>query len=413
MRASVRTSLVPFALLTCVGLVGCSGSSKKPKDPHQAQRDAAEARRKELYDAKPVRPYETRERLAYKAADRCGQGPFRIETDALRARYGEQIVVYACGEHEISGNYRLTVARKGQKADSSESAFGFGRDNEACKGDRASVVQVAPGGGAGGSSTKGGGGPARGAGRPAAPPAKLTAASLERVTVVPESCRSRSSILDSTYYGTADWVPLDAHLTLELWSDEPNDLEGLAFVIEKRAVVSDMTPERWQAYLDADRAWYDRYRAYLDGEVASGRTTLLDMKVKTPPPPAPRTEVRPPRPSKNARWIPGYWHYADASFHWIVGLWDVPEEDVAKELTVQAPKPPPAAPPAAERPPEPRPTQAAVWAPGQWQWDGRVYVWVPGAWRIPPSGQHAWRPAGWSIRGRGAIFVPGGWRVRR
>ena len=38
-------------------------------------------------------------------------------------------------------------------------------------------------------------------------------------------------------------------------------------------------------------------------------------------------EVQPPNPSVNARWIPGYWHYADRKFHWIVGLWQVPDED--------------------------------------------------------------------------------------
>src|SRR4051812_1800050 len=107
MPAIVRTW--PAILL----LLGCSsGPSKHPKDPQHAEREAAQARRKELDASKPKRPYETRERIAYRPGDRCGQGPYRLETDSLRARYAEQIVVYACGPHEISGNYRLTVARK-------------------------------------------------------------------------------------------------------------------------------------------------------------------------------------------------------------------------------------------------------------------------------------------------------------
>ena len=405
-RAKRAVMQIRLALLL---LLGCShGASKAPKDPHQAEREAAEAQRKELEAARPKRPFETRERLAYRASDRCGQGPYRIETDSLRARYGEQIVVYACGPHEISGSYRLSVARKGRAAESSDHAFGFGRGNEACKASRATVARAGAGTGAGAGAP---GGAGSGGGAAAAPPAAMKPTTLERVASVPEQCQIRSSVLDSTYEMVGDGIALDAHLVVDLWSEEPNDLEGLVFVIEKQAVVADMTVERWKAFLDADRAWHDRYLAFLNGEVASGRTKLIDMTVKTPPPPPARAEVRPPRPSRNARWIPGYWHYDAASFHWIAGLWQVPDEDIAQDLTVHAPTPPPAPPPV-EQPQEPRPAATAVWTPGQWQWDGRAYVWIAGAWRIPPSGQHAWQPAGWSVRGGGAIYVPGGWRVR-
>jgi len=408
MAALVRITAALLLLLAC----SCS-SSKKPRDPGQAEREAATARGKALDDAKPKKPYETRERVAYRPGDRCGQGPYRIETDSLRAHYGEQIVVYACGAHEISGNYRLTVERKGRDETPSERAFGFRRDNEACKGDRAAVVQSGTGTGTGAGAGAGAGSARKGsAGGAVAPPAKVKPTALGRVAGVPEQCKARSWIIDSTYEAYGDDVALDGHLVLDLWSDEPNDLEDLVFVIEKKAVVADMTVERWRKFQDAERAWFDRYRAYLDGEVAAGRTTLIDMKVKSPPPPPPRAEKQPPRPSRNARWLPGYWHYEGASFHWIAGLWQVPEEDVAKNLTVQAPKPPPAAPPVVEKPREPRPTATAVWAPGQWQWDGRAYVWVDGAWRIPPSGQHTWKPSGWSITAGGATFVPGGWQVR-
>ena len=405
MPALVRISLALLLLLGC-----SSASSRHTKDPHHAEREAAEGRRKELEAAKPKRPFETRERIAYRASDRCGQGPYRIETDSLRARYGEQIVVYACGPHEISGNYRLTVERKGRTADASDRSFGFGRNNEACKADRASVARVAPGTGTGtasgaGSSKAGGGG-----GRPTAPPATMKPTTLQRVAAVPDQCQIHSWVLDSTYLTSDASIALDAHLVVDLWSDEPNDLEGLVFVIEKKAVIADMTVERWQAYRDASDAWHERYMAFLNGEVASGRTTLLDSTVKTPPPPPARVEAPPPRPSRNARWIPGYWHYDAAAFHWIAGLWQVPDEDIAQDLTVHAPKPPPPAP--VEQPQERRPTATAVWTPGQWQWDGRAYVWIAGAWRIPPSRQHTWQPAGWSIRAGGAIFAPGGWHVR-
>jgi hypothetical protein len=402
-------------------LVGCSGgASKKTRSPEEAQReaadahlDAAAARRKALHAARPKEPFETRERIAFRPGDRCGQGPYRMETDALRAKYGEQIIVYACGQHEIAGNYRLTVEYKDKRrpADSDDRAFGWGRsDNAACKANRASTVQAASGTGSGTGAGAGAPPAAGGGGAPAAPPAKLKPTPLARVAAVPEQCRFRSAVLDSSYRSYGDSVPLDAHLVIDLWSDEPNDLEGLVFVIEKKAVVADMTVERWKAYMDASRAWGERYMAFLNGEVAAGRTTLVDTTARTPPPPPARAETPPPRPSRNARWIPGYWHHAEAKFHWIAGLWQVPDEDIAKDLTVHAPKPPPAAPVVEPRPA--RPTGTAVWTSGQWQWDGRAYVWIAGSWRIPPTQQHAWKSAGWSVGARGAIFVPGGWRVR-
>jgi len=383
---------------------GCGGS-KHARNPHDAQRDQLEASR-------PKAPLEVRERTAFEpAGERCGQGPFRLETDALRAPYAEQVLVYACGAHEISGNYRLAVEGRGNRSSSTDtSAFGFDRrDNAACKSTR-----VAPAGEGTGSasSTASSGSPAGSSAASTAPATKPV--TLTRVASAPEQCAQRTQVFDITYQSTADEIALDGHLTIDIWSDEPNDLENLVFVIEKRTAFADMTVERWQAYLAADHAWHERYMAFLNDEVAAGRTTLVDTTVKSPPPPPPRAEVPPPRPSEHARWIPGYWHYDTGTFHWIAGLWDVPDADIAQDLTVHAPTPPPAEPPpTAEQPaPEPRPAVTAVWTPGQWQWDGHRYIWVTGAWRIPPSPQHTWQPARWTISTRGAIFVPGGWRVR-
>jgi hypothetical protein len=394
-----------FGVVLCL-VVGCGSSAKREAaDP---QRAAAAARAKEIEAMKPASPYEVRERKVYRPTDRCGQGPYRLETDSLRAKFGEQLVVFACGKHTISGNYRLTTTRKAQAAASSEAAFGFSRDNQACKGREVAATSGVTAG-AGGGGPAGGGRGGRG-GTTAAAPTTIKPVTLEQGTSVPEDC-VRTGVLDHTWYSTEDSVVIDAHLVIDLWSDEPNDLEGLVFVVEKRAVVADMTLERWRAYRDASDAYYKAYMANLDVEVRAGRTTLLDSKVKTPPPPPPRAEAQPPRPSRNARWIPGYWLYEEAKFHWIAGLWDVPEEDVRRELTVQAPTPPPAA-PAHDAPVEPQPTRTAVWTPGSWQWDGRAYVWIAGAWRIPPDARHTWQRPTWNVNAGKAIFVPGGWRVR-
>lgn len=396
-----------FGVVLCL-VVGCGSSAKKEAaDPQKAEREAAAARAKQIEAMKPASPYEVRERKVYRPSERCGQGPYRFESDALRARFGEQMVIFACGKHAISGNYRITTTRKARTADSSESTFGFHHDNEACK--ARELAATSGGGSSGGGGTGGGGGGARG-GATAMAPATIKPVTLEPGTTVPEGC-VRSGVLDHTWYSGEDSVAIDARFVIDVWSDEPNDLAGLVFVVERGAVVADMTLERWHAYRDASDAWFKAYMANLDVEVRAGRTTILDAKVKTPPPPPPRAEVQPPRPSRHARWIAGYWFYEDAKFHWIAGLWDVPEEDVQRELTVQAPTTPPAA-PAHDEPAEPQPTRTAVWTPGSWQWDGRAYVWIAGAWRIPPDAQHTWQRATWTVNAGKASFVPGGWRVR-
>jgi hypothetical protein len=393
-------------------LAACGGGgSKHAAAPHRdPAAEAADAERAKLQAERPAKPYETRERVAFRPTERCGQGPYRMDTYSLRAHYGEQFVVYACGKHGIGGNYRLTTERKDRKPEVDDSAYGFDdADNAACK---ASRVTMSTAGTTGGGTSSGGGSPAKAGGRAAPLTTSTQSKTLEHVLSVPEECdQVRTQLLDMTYETSVDDVALDGHLVIELWSDEPNDFDGLYFVIEKRAVVANMTVERWKDYDRAYEEWHKRYRAFVDGEVASGRSHWVDDSVKTPPPPPARAEIQPPRPSTHARWIPGYWQYAEGSFHWLAGMWDVPDEDIAKDLTVHAPTPPPAPPVAVEHPQEARPTVTAVWTPGQWQWDGRAYIWIAGAWRIPPTQQHEWKPATWSVSTRGAIFVPGGWRI--
>jgi hypothetical protein len=399
--------VMKLGVVLCL-VVGCGSSAKKePADPQQAERAAAAARAEKIEAMKPASPYEVRERQVYRPTERCGQGPYRLEGDALRAKFGERMVVFACGKRAISGNYRITTTRKKQAATSDEAVFGFHRDNEACKAREVAATRGAASSGGGGPA---GGGSGKSGATTATAPAMIKPVTLERGTSVPEGC-VRSGVIDSSWTSTEDGIGIDAHVVIDLWSDEPNDLEGLVFVVEKSAVAADMTLERWHAYQEAYDAWIKAYLANLDVEVRAGRTTILDSKVKTPPPPPPRAEVQPPRPSRHARWIPGYWFYEDAKFHWIAGLWDVPEEDVQRQQTVQAPTPPPAA-PAHDEPAEPQPTRTAVWTPGSWQWDGHAYVWIAGAWRIPPDEQHTWQRATWTVNAGKAMFVPGGWRVR-
>ena len=399
-------------------VVGCGSSSKskttpEPTEPAEdpkdkAAREAREKREEEIRAMKPRDPFEVRDKTAFKVNERCGQGPYRLETEALGAKYSEEVRIYACGKHGIKGNYRMTMDTTWKTSSSSEYAFGYGNDgaNKACKG--TPVAAVTPG-----TASSGGGGGAKGGnaktgGPTAAAPSKLQPVTLEKTALSETKCVETYI----TEHGLTGFGK--SKITIDIWSAEPMDLEDLVFVVVRKAVVSTMTDEQWTAYNKQYSAWAKAYRALIDGEVAAGRTSYIDNSVKAPPPPAARAETPPPRPSKNARWIPGYWHYEETKFHWIAGLWDVPPEDIEKELTVQAPKPPPVTPPKAVRdePVEPQPTRTAVWTPGSWYWDGRVYVWIAGAWRIPPSPQQTWQRPTWRVRTGRAIYVPGGWRIR-
>ena len=42
------------------------------------------------------------------------------------------------------------------------------------------------------------------------------------------------------------------------------------------------------------------------------------------PPPAPVREDRPPQPSPQAAWVPGYWHWTGMQYSWIPGHWEAP-----------------------------------------------------------------------------------------
>jgi hypothetical protein len=270
---------------------------------------------------------------------------------------------------------------------------------------RAELARGAGGGGAGAA-----GGAAPGGQGAAGPGAEVVPATLEPVAEVPLECAVKVHVLEHAWE-TSGGSALEpgTRFTLDVWSSQPNDLDRVVLVIDQLGVPDDMTAEAWAAYQEASRAWYERYLAFIEREDRAGRSRAIDTSAKTPPPPRKKAETPPPRPSENARWVPGYWHHEEGAFHWIAGFWRVPESDRRARRTVRAPRPPPQA--RSEEAP-PRPARAAVWTSGHWQWDGRAYLWVPGAWRIPPTPEHGWTPDRWIVGAGGAVFAPGGWRIR-
>ncbi|MEZ4362940.1 MAG: YXWGXW repeat-containing protein [Kofleriaceae bacterium] len=414
MKARPLSKLTSLALLCA--LVACGGTSRSPRqqaaDPEAAERAAAQARREELERSRPASPLVTRRRAGYRARERCGQGPYRLEIASLDARYAEQLVVYACGPRAVSGAARLTVTEAYGKPRVDERTYGGSGDNEACVAAPGEQVTRAPADATPEPTPPAGRGARRGARAKTAKAPVEVPPSLEAVQVVPSQCQIRSSILDNRWW-MDDGVPLPrARLVLELWSELPNDLDGVVFVVEQRAPPAAMTLEQWTAYTADEARWYQRYKAFSDEELRTGRSIALDTTVRAPTPPAPRLETPPLRPSAHATWVPGYWHYEGGEYHWLSGFWRTPASDIAEHLTVEAPRPPP--------PPRPEPaarqlaapSARAVWTPGYWQWDGAAFRWVEGAWRIPPSERHTWVPTRWKATASGAILAPGGWSIR-
>lgn len=362
-----------------------------------------------LQKERPEEPFVDRQVRGLRFAERCGQGPYRVEAESLSARYGESLEVYLCAPHRLSGSYRLEKQRALTLTQPTEGAFGWARDNRECvagaeeravsSGDRRSE-----GGGALGD---------KGAGTGKAAAAATTKTSDFRTleaAAVPEDCQIKSSVLHHTWTTSRGIAQERTRFSLELWSEAPNLLEDAVLVIEQRAVAADMTDEAWAAYLAAERAWYAKWLAFDEEEQRAGRVLRYEAAAVTPPPPAPRAETRPPRPSPGATWIPGSWHLEDGDYHWLAGLWRVPPEDVREQRTVRAPRrPPPPQTEAASR--TGPPSRHAVWTPGSWHWDGRAYVWIDGAWRIPPEAGQVWVPTVWEAITGGVILRPGGWSI--
>jgi hypothetical protein len=67
---------------------------------------------------------------------------------------------------------------------------------------------------------------------------------------------------------------------------------------------------------------------------------------------------------------------------------------------------PPPAPMQDPRPPQPSPQ--STWVPGYWHWTGMQYTWIPGHWENAPPGSH-WRAPSYSMRDGSYFYEPGGW----
>ena len=440
--------------------------------------------------------------LAYQAPERCGQGPYEIVVPARGGRWGEGVEVVAYSPRQIEGRYEVSVGDEVLATGAFERRQVPSRQSTAADPEWAMNTSDAPTDNARclapdaqraiAESTSGG----EAVVVPASPsasgtivsdtpveassvelrevrwgrwfeltPAQMSERGLGRVSIVERSWHPRDPENDPT-------PPLapDTPIRIRLWSNLPNDLEGVSFVVAHTVARPSVSDEEWIAHLRAEReerarqdrarheaeqrrldAWTAHCNAHhedtqcwgpggYEGAIARRRRAEEDAprlarereelarqiaarqaaqaaSAPPPPPPAhpegppppPRAEARPPQPSVHATWTPGYWHWHAARWVWIGGSWEVPPEDLERDQTVQAPHAPP--PLQVEVQPA-APAPQMVWVPGYWQWDGARFVWIAGRWDLPRSQGATWQAPSWRPGSRGAVFVPGRWQVR-
>lgn len=374
---------------------------------------------------------------------RCGQGPYEIELATLGGRWTEDfdLQVEARTRVRLTGSILLEDEEVARSTRTMGQHSGEAPENQYCLAAPADVAEAmqrpaAPAATSGGSAHVSG---APGVDRPAGPVVALVRA---------ERPPSGGWILVQWTAGEhMEWNavrPGGLRVRIRLWSDVPNDFEGARIGVT-HVVVRPDSDEAYDAWVETRRRWdrdqaahraasltpaeaaaeRDRGEKEADKRVSAeiarraycrahtedmsclSQSELLAKQIAAgDPPPPPRAEQKPPKPSDNADWRPGYWHRAGNDWIWIAGIWRVPEEDVRAERTVHAPAAPPA--PAAETPPV-SPAPVTVWTPGFWFWSGSGWVWVAGSWQLPPAPNVRWQPHRWIHRAGVFVFTPGGW----
>ncbi len=344
----------------------------------------------------------------FEATQRCSQGPLETRFVAQGAKWGESIEIRACGVHGIRARASVRVDGKPW----AHRSIGFGEgpwENERCvmRGQEATVAKKfsKTRASSSGSSTSGPSGSRTTSEAPTNRPSMF-----RDTNFAGEVCPNASTTV--LYLDTVrEGAPID----VRIWSEEPNDFERALVQIRHLVHWPSVSEKDWKKHLaKEERRARKREEAYnreapSEAELRQRIASAEVYRGPTKAPPPSRVEIKTPRLSVNAEWVPGYWHWHDADWVWIAGNWRVPSSDIRLGRTLRAAFAPPAL--RAETAPGQR-GGAMLWTPGYWSWDGNAYIWIAGVWRLRPSASAVWTPSRWRVAAGGAIFIPGGWRQR-
>jgi hypothetical protein len=287
---------------------------------------------------------------AFTAPTACGQGPYDVHIPADGTTAEDGIEVVACTPRALAGHVELSVGTYGLI----DNAFGDGSaDNGRCVGGPVVVSQL--GSGATSTVAGGGGGGSATATQPVLVEQAFTGdeGAWGDDLCKPYGVAAQTLLIQTTMTRTTGWNVIEhgSDLHVRIWSDVPNDLSGVTFLV--REVMSKDKPKPPQPYVPSKDDHEHVAQAAPPPAPSHGA------------PPAPLVESKPARTSDTATWVPGYWTWTGAQWGWIAGFWRDGVDTPAPRVEV----------------PGDAPVVGAIWIGGTWQRRGGSWVWIAGRWR--------------------------------
>jgi len=286
---------------------------------------------------------------AFTAPTSCGQGPYDVHIPADGTTAEDGIEVVACTPRQLAGHIELSVGTFGL----TDHEFGDGSaDNQRCVGGPAVVSQLGSGSPSG--TTASGGGSAT-ATQPVLVEQAFTGdeGAWGDELCKPYGVAAQTLMIPTTMPRTTGWNVIEpgSDLHVRIWSDVPNDLSGVTFLV--REVMSKDKPQP--------------AKPVAPEQEPRGKTEVASAP--PPPhhdaPPAPLVEAKPARTSASATWVPGYWQWTGSQWGWIAGFWRDRVDTPAPRVEV----------------PGDAPAVGAVWIGGTWRRSGGGWIWIGGRWR--------------------------------
>ena len=310
--------------------------------------------------------YHTQTR-AFVASTPCGQGPYdvHLRIDGKTGREGVDVV--ACTPHRLVGHVQIFANDTPMITQS----FGDVADNARCIAGNTTIVATRE---ATTASTT--------AETSSAPGATGTTSTLverpfdgDETPFEDELCKRyglQAQTLGEVVAST-DWLRPGTDLHVRIWSDAPNDLQGVIFMVRREISTKSIAEVRKE-----------------DAQAEKDDEKHPSEAMPPPPPdhgapPAPLAEQPPPAPTAAATWIAGYWTWTGHAWGWVAGFW---RDACLRTAFGSAARPGGAGAcdrlampaPRIEMPGAP-PAPAAVWIGGSWQLRAGSWIWIRGRWR--------------------------------